>query len=142
MVGGVQYRYIETSALLAVRLENDAVARDAIRGEGVRFVSALTLAEAARRIVRAAALGHLTPLQVRASHQWIQRFGRKCRVVDVTGEILARVRRPFPLEPIKTLDAIHLATIESIDEDPLLVAVVTRDRRIADNARAMGYLVE
>lgn len=142
MVEGVQYRYIETSALLAVRLENDAVARDAIRGEGVRFLSALTLAEAARRVVRAGALGHLTPLQVRASHLWIQRFGRRCRVVDVTGEILARVRRPFPLEPIKTLDAIHLASIESIGEDPPLVAVVTRDRRIADNARAMGYFVE
>lgn len=142
MVGGARFRYIETSALLAVRLEWDAEARDAIRGEGERFVSALTVAEAARRVVRAGVLGHLTPPQVRASLVWIQRFAVRCQVIGVTHEILARVRRPFPVEPVKTLDAIHLATIESVDEDPSLVTVVTRDRRVADNARAMGYVVE
>lgn len=142
MVGGVRYRYIETSALLAVRLEKDAAARQAILGEGVRFISALTLAEAARRIVRTGAVGQLSELQVRASQAWILRFGRRCRIVDISDDILARVRRRFPIEPIRTLDAIHLATVESIGEDPLNVAVVTRDRRIAENARALGYLVE
>jgi len=142
MVGGVRFRYVETSALLAVRLENDAEAREAIRGEGIRFLSVLTLAEAYRRIIRTGATGHLSESQVRASQIWIRRFGQRCRVVNVTDEILARVRRRFPIEPIRTLDAIHLATIEAIGEDPLQVAVVTRDRRIADNARAMGYLVE
>jgi predicted nucleic acid-binding protein len=62
--------------------------------------------------------------------------------VDITPTILARVRRPFPMEPVRTLDAIHLATIESIEEEPSVVAVVTRDRRLAENARAMGYVVE
>lgn len=142
MIGGVRFRYVETSALLAVRLENDAEAREAIRGEGIRFVSALTLAEAHRRIIRTGATGHLSEPQIRASQVWIRRFGQRCQVVNVTDEILARVRRRFPIEPIRTLDAIHLATIEAIGEDPLQVAVVTRDRRIADNARAMGYLVE
>jgi predicted nucleic acid-binding protein len=142
MVGGVRYRYIETSALLAVRLENDASAREAIRGEGIRFVSALTLAEAGRRIVRTGVVGHLAEPQVRASQVWLWRFGRRCQVMAITDDILARVRRRFPIEPIRTLDAIHLATIESIGEDPVQVAVVTRDRRIADNARALGYLVE
>jgi predicted nucleic acid-binding protein len=142
MVGGAQFRYIETSALLAVRLENDAGARLAIRGEGDRYVSALTLVEAVRRIVRAGAVGLITPAQVRASLAWINRFGRRCQVVGVTDDILARVRKPFPAEPVKTLDAIHLATIESMDADPSVVTVVTRDRHIADNARAMGYAVE
>lgn len=142
MTGGVKYRYVETSALLAVRLEQDAAARQAILGEGLRFISALTLAEATRRIVRSGEIGQLDDAQVRASLAWILRFGRRCRVVAVTDDILARVRRRFPIEPVRTLDAVHLATVESIGEDPLQVAVVTRDRRIAENARALGYLVE
>jgi hypothetical protein len=62
--------------------------------------------------------------------------------VAIDEYVLARSRRPYPREPVRTLDAIHLATIEMREEDPSTVAVVTRDRRIADNARAMRYLVE
>ena len=40
-----------------------------------------------------------------------------------------------------TLAAIHLATLESLGETPQLVTVVTRDDRIARNARALGYAV-
>jgi hypothetical protein len=59
----------------------------------------------------------------------------------VTEEILKRVARPFPAEPVRTLDAIHLATLESLGETPQLVTVVTRDERVARNARALGYAV-
>ena len=41
-----------------------------------------------------------------------------------------------------SFNAIHLATMEAHAAEPALIAVVTRDRRIAENARAMGYLVE
>ena len=73
---------------------------------------------------------------------WLRRFQQRCDVVEIDESVLARVRRPYPHEPVRTLDAIHLATLELRDEDPSLVAVVTRDRRIAENARAMGYIVE
>jgi predicted nucleic acid-binding protein len=140
--GGVSFRYIETSALLAARLEHDPAASEAVRGEGRRFMSALTLAEAARRLIRSGRAGQLSPEQVRGALLWLRQFQRRCHTVDITAAILARVKRPFPIEPVRTLDAIHLATIESIEEDTSVVAVVTRDRRLAENARAMGYLVE
>ena len=60
----------------------------------------------------------------------------------VTDAVLARVGRPFPMEPIRTLDAIHLATAELLGEPPPLMVVVTRDARVRDNARALGYVVE
>jgi len=50
-------------------------------------------------------------------------------------------RNPL-MEPVRSLDAIHLATVETIDADSSLVAVVTRDRRVRENALAMGYAVE
>jgi hypothetical protein len=56
--------------------------------------------------------------------------------------VLNRVRRRFPIEPIRTLDAVHLATTELLGEAPQLVTIVTRDVRVRDNARALGYIVE
>ena len=50
--------------------------------------------------------------------------------------------RPFPIEPVRTLDAIHLATIEEIGETPPFITIVTRDRRVRENAKALGYAVE
>ena len=73
---------------------------------------------------------------------WLRRFQQRCHVVEIDDGVLARVSRPYPHEPLRTLDAIHLATLELREDAPSLVAVVTRDRRIAQNARAMGYLVE
>jgi hypothetical protein len=62
--------------------------------------------------------------------------------VAVTDAVLARVRRPCPVEPIHTPDALHLATIELLGEPPPLVTVTPRDVRVRDNARALGYAVE
>lgn len=56
--------------------------------------------------------------------------------------MLDRVRRPFPVEPIRTLDAVHLATLELLGEAPQVVTVVTRDDRVRSNARLLGYIVE
>ena len=46
------------------------------------------------------------------------------------------------MEPIRTLDAVHLATTELLGEPPPLIVVVTRDVRVRDNAQALGYTVE
>ena len=59
----------------------------------------------------------------------------------MTEDVLTRAGRPFPVEPVRTLDGIHLATIELMGETPQLVTVVTRDDRVARNARALGYAV-
>jgi predicted nucleic acid-binding protein len=134
-------RYIESSALVAALLERDAGARSAVRSKGHRVTSALTLAETARAILRARATGRLTAEQERASVQALRRFERRCYVVAVTDAVLARVRRPFPIEPIRTLDAVHLATVELFGEPPALTTIVTRDARVRDNAEALGYAV-
>jgi predicted nucleic acid-binding protein len=142
LAGGVRVRYVETSALVAAALEGDQSAVVAIRGEGMRIASALTLAETRRTFVVAGIRGRLTPQQLRTRLSWLRRFERVCEIVDITPSILARLGRPFPVEPVRSLDAIHMATVETIEEDPALIAIVTRDHRIAENARAMGYLVE
>lgn len=139
---GVGIRYIESSALVAALLEHDAEALTAMRARARRITSALTLAETARAIVRARVAERLTPDAERAAIRALRRFARRCYVVAVTDDILARVGRPFPAEPVRTLDALHIATVESLLEPPQLVSIVTRDHRVRENARALGYAVE
>jgi hypothetical protein len=56
--------------------------------------------------------------------------------------VLARAGRAFPIEPVRTLDAIHLATAELLGDPPALVTLITRDMRIRENATALGFSVE
>jgi predicted nucleic acid-binding protein len=136
------FRYIESSALLAALLERDVDCRKALRGEGRRVTSALTFAEGARALVRARLNGRLTPAEERAAIRALRVLERRCDVVAVSDAVLLRAGRPFPVEPVRTLDAVHLATAEILGEPPQLVTIVTRDRRVRDNAMAAGYRVE
>ena len=140
--GGIGLRYIESSALVAALLERDAVALKSLRARGQRIASALTFAEAARAIVRARLAERLPSDAERAAVRALRRVERRCYVVGVTDEILARVGRPFPVEPVRTLDALHIATVESLGEAPQLMSVVTRDHRVRENVKALGYVVE
>ncbi len=140
--GGALFRYIETSALVAALLDEDATARVAVRGEGRRVASALTFTEAARALLQARIGGRLDLNEERAMLRRLRRFERRCETVAVSDAVLTRAARPFAVEPIRTLDAIHLATVELLGETPQLVTMVTRDRRVRDNARALGYAVD
>jgi predicted nucleic acid-binding protein len=138
----VNIRYVESSALVAALLEHDAAALTSIQTSGRTVTSALTIAESARAILRARAAGRLTADEERAAVRALRRFERRCYLVAITEGVLARVGRPFPVEPIRTLDAVHLATTEMLGEPPALISIVTRDMRIRENARALGYAIE
>jgi hypothetical protein len=84
----------------------------------------------------------LTLEQERAAVRALARFELRCYVIAATDTVLARVRRPFPIEPIRTLDAVHLATVELLGEPPARVTILTRDSRVRENAEALGYWVE
>jgi hypothetical protein len=72
----------------------------------------------------------------------LQTFERRSSVIAVSEYVLTRASHPFPAEPVRTLDAIHLATVEQLGGPPQLLTVVTRDARIRENAIALGYAVE
>lgn len=135
-------RYIESSALVAALLENDAAARASMRAPGLRITSAVTLAEADRAIVRARTTGRISDTQARAAARAVRALERRIDIINVTDTVLARVRRPFPVEPVRTLDAIHLASVEVLGSPPDVTTVITRDERVRANAHALGYAVE
>jgi predicted nucleic acid-binding protein len=132
---------MESSALVAALLEQDAAALAPLP-PGTRLVtSAVTFAEAGRAIIRARANGRLSAAEEQAAVRGLRTFERRCFVFDLDLAVLERVRRPFPREPIRTLDAVHLATADALGEPPQLVTIVTRDDRVRENARALGYVV-
>lgn len=57
--------------------------------------------------------------------------------VELAPTVLARAVEPFP-EPVRTLDAIHLATAAFLVERRQRVGVATYDQRMARAARALG----
>jgi hypothetical protein len=133
---------MESSALVAALLEHDTAAMKPLPVGARHVTSALTLAEAGRAIIRARATARLTAAEEQAAVRALRTFQRRCFILDVDRAVLARVRHPFPIEPIRTLDAVHLATIELLREPPSLVTVVTRDVRVRENAEALGYAIE
>ena len=124
---------------MAALLEHDAGVLAALKVAGRLITSALTLAEASRAILRARVTGRLTAEQELAAVRGMRTFQRRCAVVAVTDGVVARAGRRFPVEPMRTLDAVHLATVEMLGEAPPLMTIVTRDDRVRDNARALGY---
>jgi predicted nucleic acid-binding protein len=128
--------YIASSALVAALLERDTTVRKKIPRGTQLVTSALTLAEAGRAIIRARATGRLTTEEEQGAFRALRRFERRCFTLEVDRAVLARVRRPCPAEPIRTLDAVQLATVELLDEASPLVTVVTRDDRVREECRS------
>jgi predicted nucleic acid-binding protein len=56
--------------------------------------------------------------------------------VELTPEALARALEPFP-EPVRTLDALHLASAHSLRQRGVAVEFATYDDRLARAARAL-----
>ncbi|MGI9089958.1 MAG: type II toxin-antitoxin system VapC family toxin [Gemmatimonadaceae bacterium] len=133
--------YIESSALVAAVLEQD-IPLDAVLGGALRRVtSALTLAEVYRAVLRARIANRVTDAQEQYAIQSLGIFEERCTIINITDAVLERARRPFPIEPVRTLDAIHLASAELMEGPPQFVTVLTRDARVRDNARALGHPV-
>lgn len=55
--------------------------------------------------------------------------------------MLRRAGEAFPVEPVRTLDAIHIATLQILDEALSEFEVATCDERVRDNAEALGFTV-
>lgn len=89
--------------------------------------------------MRAAVSGRLRAPDQRQAVHAIARFANTCDLVGMTADVLARAGRPFPREPLRTLDAIHLASVEVLGQPSASLSILTRDVRIQDNATSLGY---
>jgi len=133
-------RYVETSALLRVLLDGDEALQPEISGEGL-VTSALTFVEASRAISRARRERRLDARSAREAERQLAAFERSCDVIGLDDEVLRRAREDFPVEPVRSLDALHLASVRVLDDELGGLEVATCDDRVRDNAVALGFAV-
>jgi uncharacterized protein len=130
--------YLDSSVVLRVLLAEKQ--RLEIWGRWERaFASELLGLEVRRAIDRLRILGHLDPRATAALLQHTATIEDAVSIVPLTRTILRRAALPMAT-PVRTLDAIHLATalvMRERSDRPLTFA--THDVRQADAARALGF---
>ena len=133
--------YAESSAVLAWLLGEAAgdTVREVLRKANIVLASDLTLLECRRVLLRALTLGEIheaaaaerrAQLNVAAGHWHLWRISSK--IVDRAG-------RPFPVEPIRTLDAIHLASALAARDVAPGVELLSLDDSIRRAGQQLGF---
>lgn len=132
--------YAESSAVLAWLLgENAASSVRRLLADAERVVaSTLTTLECSRTLARGAATGQLPAAGARAAARLLDEASRGWALLEMSGPALDRARQPFPAEPVRTLDAIHLASALEFQEALGRLTLLSLDNRIRANATALG----
>jgi predicted nucleic acid-binding protein len=135
--------YAESSAVLRWLLgQTDAPAIATTLGAASKVVtSALTTVEVSRTLQRLTAGGQITHAQGGAIWRTFVAATKHWRIHAVTDDLLRRAADPFPIEPVRTLDALHLATALSYVQEVAPLDVLSTDDRIRQNAGALGLQV-
>lgn len=131
--------YVESSALLRVALEGDAGLRRQMATYERLVTSSLTWVEADRALRRARSVERLERAPVERAQRWIDSFLASCAELVLESGVLSRARQGFPVEPVRTLDALHLASILAWDQAIDRLTIASCDARVRDNARALGF---
>ena len=138
--------YAETSAVVAWLLGEERTGRagrawsQLVAADSVH-TSDLTLIECDRTLRRATVTGRLTADESLRFQEIIDRASAHWTLHGIDAEIVHRSRRSFPCEPVRSLDAIHLATALNVRNLSPDVQVLSFDFRVRDNAAALGFQV-
>lgn len=132
--------YAESSAVLSWLLgEPDAAdVRDALAGAELVLGSPLTVVECERVLVRAVVTGRIDEGAAADRRGRLRTAMGHWTLLELTQEVMERASRPFPAEPIRTLDALHLAWslfARSVVPGTILLS---RDARIRESAAGLG----
>ncbi len=132
--------YVESSALLAWLLSESSAgeALKRINQADTVATSVLTLLEIERALIRAEKQDLLDAGECHKLRGMFARAARAWTLMDVSKEVLEAAGRAFPVEPVRTLDAIHLATALLFMQAFPDLTMLTFDQRIEANAQALG----
>jgi len=135
--------YVETSALLTWLLgepRSQAVISILNRSGNV-VTSVLSLLEVERTLNRAENHRTLTAGQAQILRGMLERSRAGWILMEISEEVRARAGRPFPVEPVRTLDAIHLASALMFMRIFPDLQLLSYDERILKNALPLGIAI-
>jgi predicted nucleic acid-binding protein len=133
--------YAESSAVLAWLLgepDGRAVA-EALSTADMVVASELTLVECDRCLIRAVMAGTLSETAAVDRRTILNRAATRWHLLGLDPTAMERARRPLPAEPVRTLDALHLAAALLARSAVPDLAVLSLDRRVRENARSLGF---
>ena len=135
--------YAESSAVLAWLLgESTApLVIESLHQADHVVTSSLTTLECARGISRAAAAGRIRAVEQLAVLRLLDDASSGWHVHAMSDRVMTVARAPFPIEPVRTLDALHIATAVVLQESVGPISMLTFDDRVRTNASAMGFAV-
>ena len=133
--------YAESSAVLAWLLgeARGSDVRDRLASAELVIASDLTLVECDRVLIRAAALGELPEADAAGRRAELTAAAAHWTVLRVGAGVIDRARQPFAKEPLRTLDALHLASALVARAAVPDLAILSLDDHLRANARALGF---
>jgi hypothetical protein len=131
---------LETSAVLTWLLGEPRSAEVLSLTRNARHIatSVLTVIETQRALVRAETLKLLSPAEAQKLRGLVARSRRAWYLMEVSEEVQDLAGKEFPVEPVRTLDAIHLSTALVFLRAFPGLSLLSYDQRILQNARALG----
>ncbi len=123
--------YLDTSVVLARLFAEDRCPPDTFWSQA--FVSSRLLEFEVFNRVHARGVG---AAYLQDARQLVDR----ANLVEMSAPVLGRALLPFA-RPVRTLDALHLATMDFLRSQGLVVALASYDQRLAAAAAAEGFAV-
>jgi len=136
--------YAETSAVLRWLFAEEG-------GEGIRAAlaaaekvasSRLALIETRRVVRRAEREGRITAAQSADLLAVFAQAASTWAILEISEEIVRRAKDGFPNEPVRTLDAIHLASALFLRQSFPDLVILSADERVRANAALLGFSAE
>jgi predicted nucleic acid-binding protein len=132
--------YAESSAVLAWLLDEESGAqiRKVLAAQELVIASDLTLIECDRVLLRASFVGELSEGEGAERRAHLTEVSSHWQILRISPEIVDRARRPFPGEPIRTLDAIHVASALVARAAVPGLKLLSLDERVRRAGREVG----
>lgn len=116
--------------------------RQLLTAADIVIASDLTVVECERVLIRGVAVGDLKEAEAADRRAHLTTAASHWHVLRIGPEIVARARQPFPGEPIRTLDAIHLASALIARSTVAGMALLSLDDRIRKAAERLGLRLQ
>lgn len=131
--------YLETSALLRALLEGDEDLAHRLDASLPALTTRLTWLEADRAIRRALMLGRLTREEASRVQDRLADLRARCHLAKLDDEAFEHATRDFPVEPIRSFDALHLGAALFLRDALGADTMASCDERVRANAEALGF---
>jgi predicted nucleic acid-binding protein len=103
--------------------------------------SDLTLIECDRTLIRAQAEARVPAARLADARAQLAETATRWSLLRIDPDVVERARHPFPREPVRTLDALHLASLLVARAAIRELTLLSLDRRVREAGRELGIPV-